>query len=115
MRRIDFSTVGVVVNSMEEVDDIYLIYTALGIPFADIFKEHCIKAQRHNLVGYFIQINRVDLKAALDDNDLAVSLIYYPIRYSMSSLDFAVACQLLQSNETDELIAHLNKHCKEFK
>ena len=115
MRRINFSTVGVVVNSMEELDELVTLYNALDIPFVDIFKYHCIEAQQHNLVGYFIQITSMDLKAALDGDDLALSLIAYPISYSMSSLDFAIACQLRMSNQTDELIAHLNKHCKEYK
>lgn len=115
MRSIHFSTVGVVVNSMEELDEIYLTYTVLGIPFTDDFKDLCIEAQQHNLVGYFIQSHRVDLKTVLDGEDLELSLIHYPISYSMSSLDFAVACKLLKSNQEDELIAHLAKHCKEFK
>ena len=114
MRNINFSTVGVVVNSMEEVDEIYLTYTALDIPFADGFKDYCIEAQQNNLVGYCIQTTSAGLKTALDENDLAVSLINYPIRYSMSSLDFAVACQLLMSNQSDELITHLDKYCKEL-
>ncbi len=115
MRRINFSDVGVVVNSMQELEEIYLTYTALDIEFTDIFKDHCIEAQKHNLVGYFIQSTRGDLKTALSDHDLSISLVHYPISYSMSSLDFAVACQLLKLNETDELIDHLNKHCKEYK
>ena len=115
MRNINFSTVGVVVNSMEEVGDIYLTYTALDISFADIFKDHCIEAQQNNLVGYFIQATSAGLKTALDGYGLDLSLINYPIRYSMSSLDFAVACQLLMSNQSDELIAHLDKYCKELK
>ena len=115
MKRINFSSVGVVVNSMEELDEIYLTYTALDIPFVDVFKEHCIEAQQHNLVGYFVQTTRAGLKTALDGYDLDLSLINYPIRYSMSSLDFAVACQLLMSNQSDELIAHLDKYCKELK
>ena len=113
MKRINFSSVGVVVNSMEELDEIYLTYTALDISFGVIFKDHCIEAQQHNLVGYSIQTTRGELKTLLAGYDLDLSLIDYPIRYSMDKLDFAVACKLLQSNETDELIAHLNKHCKE--
>ena len=115
MKQINFSDIGVVVNSMEEVDEIYLTYTALDISFAGIFKDHCIEAQQHNLVGYFIQSTRGDLKTTLDGDYLGISLINYPIRYSIDKLDFAVACQLLKSNQTDELIAHLNKYCKEYK
>ena len=115
MKQINFSDIGVVVNSMEEVDEIYLTYTALDISFGDIFKDHCIDAQQHNLVGYFIQSTRVDLKTTLDGDYLYVSIIKYPITYSIDKLDFAVACQLLKSNQTDELIAHLNKYCKEYK
>ena len=115
MRRINFSDVGVVVNSMEELEEIYLTYTALGISFGGIFKDNCIDAQQHNLVGYFIQSTRGDIKTTLDGDYLYISIIKYPIRYSIDKLDFAVACQLLKSNQTDELIAHLAKYCKEYK
>ena len=115
MKQINFSDVGVVVNSMEELEEIYLTCTALDIEFADVFKDHRIDAQQHNLVGYFIQSTRGDLKTTLDDGDLYISIIKYPIRYSIDKLDFAVACQLLKLNQTDELIAHLNKYCKEYK
>ena len=115
MRRINFSDIGVVVNSMEELEEIYLTYTALGIEFEDVFKDRCIDAQQHNLVGYFIQSTRGDLKTTLEEDYLYISIIKYPIRYSIDKLDFAVACQLLKSNQTDELIAHLNKYCKEYK
>ena len=114
MRNINFSAVGVVVNSMEELDEIYLTYTALDISFGDAFKDHCIDAQQHNLVGYFIQSTRGDLETTLEEDGIYVSIIKYPIRYSIDKLDFAVACQLLKSNQTDELIAHLNKYCKEY-
>ena len=115
MKQINFSDVGVVVNSMEELEEIYLTYTALDISFTDIFKDHCIDAQQHKLVGYFIQSTRGDLKNKLEDEDIYVSIIKYPIRYSIDKLDFAVACQLLKSNQSDELTAHLNKYCKEYK
>ncbi len=115
MKQINFSDIGVVVNSMEELDEIYLTYTALDISFTDNFKNHCIDAQQHNLVGYFIQSTRGDLKTTLDGDYLYVSIIKYPITYSMDILDFAVACQLLKSNQSDELTAHLNKYCKEYK
>ena len=115
MKQINFSDIGVVVNSMEELDEIYLTYTALDIPFGVHFKNDCIDAQQHNLVGYFIQSTRGDLKTTLDGDYLYVSIIKYPIMYSIDKLDFAVACQLLKTNQTDELIAHLNKYCKEYK
>ena len=115
MKQINFSDIGVVVNSMEELDEIYLTYTALDISFGDIFKDHCIDAQQHNLVGYFIQSTRSDLKTTLDVDYLYVSIIKYPITYSIDKLDFAVAYQLLKSNQSDELTAHLNKYCKEYK
>ena len=115
MKQINFSDVGVVVNSMEELEEIYLTYTALDISFGDIFKEHCIDAQAHKLVGYFIQSTRGDLETTLEEDDLYISIIKYPIRYSIDKLDFAVACQLIKSNQTAELISHLNKYCKEYK
>ena len=115
MRRINFSDIGVVVNSMEELEEIYLTCTALDIEFAEMFKDHCREAQQRNLVGYFIQSTRGDLKTTLEKDYLYVSILKYPIRYSIDKLDFAVACQLLKSNQTDELIAHLDKYCKEYK
>ena len=115
MKQINFSDIGVVVNSMEELEEIYLTYTALDISFKDIFKDHCIEAQQHNLVGCFIQTTRGDLKTTLDEDGLYISILKYPIRYSIDKLDFAVACQLLNSNKPDELAAHLNKYCKEYK
>lgn len=115
MKQINFSDVGVVVNSMEELDEIYLTYTALDIEFTDIFKDHCIDAQQHNLVGYFIQSTRGDLKTTLEEEYMYVSILKYPIRYSIDKLDFAIACQLLLSNQETELKAHLNKYCKEYK
>ena len=115
MKRINFSDVGVVVNSMEELEEIYLTFTALDIAFEDVFKERCIDAQACKLVGYFIQSTRGDIETTLEEDGLYVSIIKYPIKYSIDKLDFAVACQLLKSNQTDELIAHLNKYCKEYK
>ena len=114
MKQIRFSDVGVVVNSMEEVDEIYLMYTALGIHLDDTFKDQC-KNDHSNIEDWFIQTTAKDIITTLIDGaDLRISLVDYPIEYSMDSLDFAVACQLLQSNKTDELITHLNKHCKEY-
>ena len=115
MKRINFSDVGVVVNSMEELDEIYLTYTALDIEFEGVFKDRCIDAQQFNLVGYFIQSTRGDLKTTIEEDYLYVSIIKYPIKYSIDKLDFAVAYHLLKSNQSDELTAHLNKYCKEYK
>ena len=115
MKQINFSDIGVVVNSMEELDEIYLTYTALDIEFEDVFKDRCIDAQQFNLVDYFIQSTRGDLKTTIEEDYLYVSLLKYPIRYSIDKLNFAVAYHLLISNQTDELIAHLNKYCKEYK
>ena len=115
MRQINFSDVGVPVNSMEELDEIYLTYSALDISFGDSFKDHCIEAQQHKLLGYCIQTTRGDLKTTLDESHVYISIIKYPIRYSIDSLNFAVAYQLLKSNQETELKAHLNKYCKEYK
>lgn len=115
MKQINFSDIGVVVNSMAELEEICLTYTALGITFEDVFKDRYIKAQQHNLVGYFLQSIRSNLKTTLEEDYLYISILKYPIRYSIDKLDFAVAYHLLKSNQTDELIAHLNKYCKEYK
>lgn len=110
-----FSDVGVVVNSLEELNEIYLTYTALGIPFSDKFEEGCENAKQSKLVGWFIQCTDGTVGTHLAEDGLEISIIHYPITYSMESLDFAIACQLLMSNQTDELIAHLDKYCKEYK
>ena len=115
MRQIRFSDVGVVVNSLEELNEIYLTYTALGIPFIDHFEEDYEDAQKSNLVAWFIQCVAGNIQTKLSDDDLAISIINYPITYSMDSLDFAIACQLLMSNQEAELKVHLAQHCKEFK
>ena len=115
MRQIHFSTVGVVVNSLEELNEICLTYAALGIPFIDKFEEDYENAQKSNLVGWFIQCTTGTIKTELVRDSLEISIINYPIEHSMESLDFAIACQLLMSNQEDELIAHLDKYCKEFK
>lgn len=114
MKTIYFSEVGVAVKSIEELDEIYLTYTALDIAFGDRFKNDCIDAQQHNLVGYFIQSTRGDLKTTLDGSDLYVSIFKYPVKYLIDKLDFAVAYQLLKTNQEGELLAHLNKYCKEY-
>lgn len=114
MRHINFSEVGVVVNSMEELDELHMTYTALGITFTGEFKKHSREAQECNLVGYYLQSTRGDLKTKLDEPYLYVSIIKYPIIYTMDSLEYAAAYHLLKSNQTDELIAHLDKYCKEY-
>ena len=113
MRQIAFSDVGVVANSMEDIVEIYLTYTALDIPFSDTFEEDCKDAQ-HNLTGWYIQSTSGILTTNPDEDELHLSLINYQINYVMDSLDFAIACQLLMSNQEDELLAHLNKYCKEY-
>lgn len=113
MRRIPFSDVGVIVNSLEELEEIYLTYSTLGIPIADTFKQNVLDAQMHNLTGWYIQCTVGYIDTKLSNSVLDVSIIKYPIRYSMQSLDFAVACTLLKSNQEDELKAHLDKYCKE--
>ena len=110
-----FSDVGVVVNSLEELNEIYLTYTALGIPFVDKFEKDYEDARESNLVGWFIQCTDGTIETELVKDSLDISIINYPIKYSMESLDFAIACQLLMSNQEDELIAHLDKYCKEYK
>ena len=116
MKQINFSDIGVVVNSMEELAEIHLTYTTLGISFDASFDEHCLKAQRHSLVGYYIQPTKGGIKTEVVDSvEPHISIIHYPISYSMDKLDFAVAYHLLISNQTDELKAHLDKYCKEIK
>ena len=115
MRPIHFAEVGVPINSLEELHELHLTYSALDIPFAKNFTEDIADACRDDLTGWFIQCTDGTIETKLSADGLAISIINYPITYSMESLDFAIACQLLISNQEVELIAHLDKHCKEFK
>ena len=114
MRQIHFSNVGVVVNSLEELNEIYLTYSALDIPFAENFTEDYEDAKKSKLTSWFIQCTDGTIETKLTKDDLAISIINYPIKHSMESLDFAIACQLLMSNQEAELKAHLAQHCKEY-
>ena len=115
MRHIHFSDIGIAPKSIEELDEIYLTYTALGIPIEDTYKENYEEAQHYNLKGWYVQNTVGDIRTKLEGSELVISLIQYPITYSMESLDYAVACHLLNTNQEDELIAHLDKYCKEYK
>ena len=116
MRSIRFSDVGVVVTSFEELDELVTLYNVLDIEFDERFIRDIENAKRANLRNWYIQVARGDINTRLrSDPDISISIISYPIRYAMDSLDFAVAYHLLKSNQEDELIAHLDKHCKEFK
>ena len=114
MRQIAFSDVGVPVKSMEEVEEIYLMYSALGVSFADDFDRQCTHAHRDGLHGYFIQGITGSIETKVKNHEY-ICLIKYPIVYSMEAIDFAVACQLINTDQEDELIAHLDKYCKEYK
>lgn len=115
MRRIHFAQVGVPINSLEELHELHLTYSALGIPFSANFTEDTADAIRDNLTGWFIQCTDGNIATKLFEDGLDLSIINYPVKYSMESLDFAIACQLLMSNQEDELKAHLAQHCKEYK
>ena len=115
MTHVNFSEIGVVVNSVEELYELYLTYSALDIPFSDAFEEDYEDAQTNSLKGWYIQSTAGNITTKLNEDGLSISLINYPITYLMDSLDFAIACQLLNSNQTEELIAHLDKYCKEYK
>lgn len=114
MRRIHFSDVGVIVNSLEELYEIYLTLSALDIPFSDTFEDDCKDAQR-NLTDWYMQSTAGNITTKLVEDSLEISIINYPIKHSMESLDFAIACQLLMSNQEAELKVHLAQHCKEYK
>ena len=115
MRHINFRSVGVIVNTMQELQELCLTYAVLGIPFAEGFTEDFKDAQQANLTGWFIQCTDGTIGTKLNEDGLAISIINYPIEYSMESMDFAIACQLLMSNQETELKAHLDKYCKEYK
>ena len=116
MRSIRFSDVGVIVNSLEELDELVTLYNALDIELDERFIRHIEEAKRANLFNWHIQATRADIQTRLGSNpDVSISIVKYPIKYAMDTLDFAVAYHLLKSNQEDELIAYLDKHCKEFK
>lgn len=115
MRHIRFKDVGVPINSLEELHELYLTYSALDIPFAEGFTEDTEDAIRDDLTGWFIQCTDGSIETKLTEDGLDISIINYPIKYSMESLDFAIACQLLMSNQEDGLKVHLAQHCKEYK
>ena len=115
INHIDFSEVGVDVNTLEELHELCLTYSALDIPFAEGFTEDSADAIRDDLTGWFIQCTDGTIETKLTEDGLAISIINYPIKYSMGSLDFAIACQLLMSNQEAELKVHLAQHCKEYK
>ena len=113
MRQIAFSAVGVVVKSMEEVEEIYMMYSALGISFVDHFDRQCSQAKRNSLEGYYIQGITKNIETKVKNHEY-ICLLKCPIAYSMEAIDFAVACQLINTDQEDELIAHLDKYCKEY-
>ena len=115
MRHINFRSVGVIVNTMQELQELCLTYSVLGIPFAEGFTEDFTDAQQNNLTGWFIQCTDGSIGTKLNKDGLVISIINYPIEYSMESLDFAIACQLLMLNQEAELKTHLAQHCKEYK
>ena len=115
MRHIHFSDVGVVINSFEELDELVTLYNALDIKFDERFTDDVKDAKQTNLINWYIQTSRGDIKTKLgDDRDVSISIINYPITYAMDSLDFATAYHLITSNQEDELKAHLDKYCKEI-
>ena len=113
MRQIAFSEVGVIVKTLEDVEEVYLMCTTLGIHFADHFDK--IRILTQDLSNWFIQCTIGGIRTSLHGAELHLSLIDYPITYSMEAIDFAVACQLINTDHEDELIAHLDKYCKEYK
>ena len=115
MISISFAQVGVPINTLEELHELCLTYSALDIPFAENFTEDYEDAIRDDLTGWFIQCTDGTIETKLVENSLAISIINYPIEYSMESLDFAIACQLLMSNQEAELKVHLAQYCKEYR
>ena len=115
MNNIDFTSVGVNVNSIEELDDIATLYTMLGVKFDFNFENHYEEAKRSDLTNYFIQTTFSNLSVVSDINELTVSIIKYPIKHEMDKLEYAVAYQLVAANKPEEAIAYMNEHCKEYK
>ena len=115
MRHIKFTSVGVLVNSEEELADITNMYTLLDIELSESYEKDCENAKQLNFRGYFIQTDLSDI-AKPDDVDLvAVSIVRYPITYVLDKVDFAIAFNLLKSEQLAELEVYLDEHCKEYK
>lgn len=113
MRHINFSDVGVIINTPEELDELYLTYTALGIPFSDRFEEDSEKAKQYGLIDWFVQSATANIGTNYSEEEF-LTILKYPIKYTLEIYEYAIACQLLNSNQEDELIAYLDKYCKEY-
>lgn len=110
MKTIHFSEVGV--RSFEELEQIIMMYEILGIEFAFDFKHDVEKAHKSGIQNRFIQTSTSCV--SVNTEDVEISFINYPVKYVIDSINFAVAYQLLKTNQEGELLAHLNKYCKEY-
>ena len=115
MRHIKFTSVGVLVNSEEELADIINMYTLLGIELSEGYEKDCENAKQLNFRGYFIQTDLSEIAKPGDVDLVTVSIVHFPISYVLDKVDFAVAFQLLKSEQLGELEVYLDKHCKEYK
>ena len=115
MRHIKFTSVGVLVNSEEELADITNMYTLLDIELSESYEKDCENAKQLNFRGYFIQTDLSDIAKPSDVESVAISIVRYPISYVIDKVDFAIAFQLLKSEQLGELEVYLDKHCKEYK
>ena len=114
MRHIKFTSVGVLVNSEEELVDITNMYTLLGIKLSEGYEKNCENAKQLNFRGYFIQTDLSDIAKPGDVDLVDISIIHFPISYVMDKVDFAIAFNLLKSDQLDELAVYLDEHCTEY-
>ena len=114
MRHIKFTSVGVLVNSEEELEDITNMYTLLDIELSESYEKDCENAKQLNFRGYFIQTDLSDISTQSDIDLAAISILHYPISYVIDKVDFAIAFQLLKSDQLDELEVYLDEHCTEY-
>ena len=115
MRHIKFTSVGVLVNSEEELVDITNMYTLLGVKLSGGYEESCERAKECEFRGFFIQSDLSDIAKQGDIDLVAISIVRYPISYVLDKVDFAIAFNLLKSEQLDELKVYLDEHCKEYK
>ena len=70
---IHFAQVGVPINTLEELHELCLTYSALDIPFADNFTEDTADAIRDDLTGWFIQCTDGTIETKLVEDSFKVT------------------------------------------
>ena len=114
MRHIKFTSVGVLVNSEEELADSTNMYTLLDIELSESYEKDCENVKDAKFRGWFIQTDLSDIAKPDDITLVAINIVRYPIKYVIDKVDFALAFQLLKSKQLSELEVYLDEHCTEY-